>query len=204
MAALLAEVHGPPNLSAPSVVASECTMTQPLISRRDVVRNLVITVGGSSLLSACGGQVTLEALTPDASPRFYSTREMAVLSRVSDLLLPRTETPGALEAGVPMLLDQLMAVWANRETQARHRATLAALDAELREVAGGDFLDVLETDAQQALADVDRAAFSGSPVEGYRALKGLITQAYFTTEAGAEERQWVGVPGRWDPCLDRA
>ena len=48
------------------------------------------------------------------------------------------------------------------------------------------------------------AAFAGEPVEGYRSLKGLITQAYFATEAGAvEEQGWVGVPGRWDPCVDR-
>ncbi|HAC07925.1 MAG TPA: hypothetical protein DCF71_18940, partial [Gemmatimonadetes bacterium] len=49
-------------------------------------------------------------------------------SRVSDLLLPRTETPGALDAHVPALLDQLMAEWASSDTQASHRAALAALD----------------------------------------------------------------------------
>ena len=39
-----------------------------LISRRDVIRNLAIAVGGSSLLGATGGSVALDALTPAAAP----------------------------------------------------------------------------------------------------------------------------------------
>ena len=175
-----------------------------MISRRAVIKNLVISVGGSSLLSACGGRVTLGTSPPGASPRFYTEREIAVLSRVSDLLLPRTETPGALDAGVPALLDQLMAEWASSETQEEHRAALAALGAGLGARSGGDFLDATDAVAQEALEAVDRAAFAGEPIEGYRGLKGLITQAYFATEAGAEESQWVGVPGRWDPCVERS
>jgi len=175
-----------------------------MISRRTVIKNLVISVGGSSLLSACGGRVTLGAAPPGGSPRFYTEREIAVLSRVSDLLLPRTETPGALDAQVPSLLDQLMAEWASRETQDEHRTALAELDARLGARSAGDFLDATSAVAEQALIAVDRAAFSGEQIEGYRDLKGLITQAYFATEAGAEESQWVGVPGRWDPCMERS
>ena len=176
-----------------------------MISRRDAIKSLVITVGGSSLLSACGGRVVLDTVMPGASPRFYSEREMAVLSRVSDLLLPRTETPGALDAQVPALLDQLMTEWASSETQAAHRAALTALDTRLQASSGGDFLEGPNAVAERALAAVDGAAFAGEPVEGYRALKGLITQAYFATEAGAvDEQQWVAVPGRWDPCVDRS
>jgi len=174
-----------------------------MISRRDVIKSLVISVGGSSLLSACGGRVALPVLTPDAPLRFYGAHEMAVLSRVSDLLIPRTGTPGALDVQVPAFLDQLMSEWASRETKAEHRAALAALDAELQSRAGGDFLAASDAAAERALAAVDRAAFGGEPVEGYRSLKGLITQAYFATEEGAlEEQEWVAVPGRWDPCAD--
>lgn len=175
-----------------------------MISRRDAIKSLVISVGGGSLLSACGGRVTLGAVAAPAAPRFYAPREMAVLSRVSDLVLPRTETPGALDVGVPALLDQLMAEWANSETQAEHRAALAVLDARLTAQLGAEFLDAPDPVAEQALAAVDRAAFSDEPIEGYRSLKGLITQAYFATEGGAvQEQQWVAVPGRWDPCAER-
>lgn len=174
-----------------------------MISRRDVLKTLIVSVGGSTLLSACGGRVPLEAFSPGGSRRFYSEREMALLSRVSDLLIPRTETPGALDVHVPALLDRLMAEWANSNTQDTHRAALATLDQRLQTAAGGDFLGATDGVAQRALAAVDEAAFNGEPVEGYRGLKGLITQSYFATEAGAlEEEQWIAVPGRWEPCVD--
>ena len=174
------------------------------ISRRDVIRNLVIAVGGSSLLGASGGSVALDALTPSAAPLFYTERERALLSRVADLLLPRTDTPGALDVQVPGILDQLMTEWASGETQASHRAALATLDAALGAEVGGDFVDAGAGEAERALAAVDAAAFGDAPLEGYRGLKGLITQAYFSTEAGAvEEQGWVAIPGRWDPCVDR-
>jgi hypothetical protein len=175
-----------------------------MLTRREVIRNLIVSVGGSSLLSACGGRVTLETLAPSAEPRFYGDREMALLSRMSDLILPRTETPGALDVQVPALLDKLMAEWANAETRTEHRAALAALDAELGARAGGDFLVAPDAAAEQTLAALDRDAFTGDGLEGYRGLKGLITQMYFATEGGAvDELGWVGVPGRWDPCVDR-
>ncbi|MEJ2539524.1 MAG: gluconate 2-dehydrogenase subunit 3 family protein [Gemmatimonadota bacterium] len=149
--------------------------------------------------------MTLEALEPTTSLRFYGDREMAVLSRVSDLLLPRTETPGALDARVPEILDQLMTEWASRETQASHRAALAELDAALETRAGSDFLGVPDVVAEEALAAVDAAVFAGGPPGGYRSLKGLIRQAYFSTEAGAvDEQGWVAVPNRWDPCVERS
>jgi len=174
-----------------------------MISRRDALKTLIVSVGGGSLLSACGGRVAVGALTPRAARRFYSEREMALLARVSDLLLPRTDTPGAVDVNVPGLLDQLMAEWANRDSQTSHRAALAVLDSRLQSRSGADFLSASDEVAQLTLADVDRAAFAGEPVEGYQSLKGLITQAYFATEAGAlQELQWAAVPGRWDPCVD--
>ena len=123
-----------------------------MISRRHAIKSLVISVGGSALFSACGGRGVLAVLTPSASPRFYSEREMALLSRVIDLLLPRTETPGALDAHVPALLDQLMAEWASSDTQASHRAALAGLDTRLEASSGGDFLEGTDSVAEQALA----------------------------------------------------
>jgi hypothetical protein len=175
-----------------------------MISRRDALKTLIVSVGGGSLLSACGGSAAVGTITPGTARRFYSESEMALLSRVSDLLLPRTDTPGALDANVPALLDQLMAEWANSETQTSHRAALAVLDTQLQIHSGTDFLSASDAVAEQALIAVDSDAFAGERVEGYRGLKGLITQAYFATEAGAvQERQWIAVPGRWESCVDR-
>ena len=46
---------------------------------------------------------------------FYTQDEMALISRISNLVIPRTETPGALDANVPGYLDALMSDWASAE-----------------------------------------------------------------------------------------
>jgi len=169
-------------------------------TRRDFLCELIISVGGVSALSACGDAPVVVATAPGEAGRFHTADELALVSRLSDLIIPRTETPGALDVNVPGYIDGLMADWANQGTQTRYRAALG--DIESRLSAGGAFLALDEAGAEQALAELDRSAFAEAADElgGYRGFKGYVTRTYFATEGGArEEVQWVAIPGRWDP-----
>lgn len=172
-----------------------------MVSRREVLQGLIISLGGAGALSACNGIPNILATASGESPRFYSDAEIALVSRVCDLIIPRTETPGALDANVPGYLDGLMVDWADAETQTRHRSELAQLESQLESRAGNDFRAIDASMAETVLRELDRDAFDdGEDLGGYRRLKGYITQAYFATEEGAtEELQWVAIPGRWDP-----
>ena len=175
-------------------------------TRREVIQGLIVSVGGAALLSRCGGVATVLPSTAAAgNNRFYSEPEMRLVTRVSDLLIPRTETPGALDVNVPGFLDGLMTEWASADTQREHRASLAQLHVELDRLAGGAFVSTTERQAEAALATFDQEVYSGAREDsGYRNLKSLIAQSYFATEAGAlQEQGWVAVPGRWDPCVER-
>ena len=167
-------------------------------TRREILKGLIVSIGGSSLLNACGG---ITRIVPSTSMRFYSDQELALVSHISDLIIPRTDTPGALDVKVPGFLDSLMAEWANQETKNNHHEELK----ELAHMLGEDFA-VLPPDAsEQQLAEFDYEAFKGRPTRysGYRSLKSLITQAYFASEEGAlQEQKWVAVPGHWDPCVE--
>ena len=169
-------------------------------TRRDFLRELIISVGGVSALSACGDAPVVVATATGEAGRFHTAKELALVSRLAELIIPRTETPGALDVNVPGYIDGLMADWANQATQTSYRAALG--DIESRLSANGDFLTLDEAAAEQALAELDRAAFAEAAEElgGYRSFKGYVTRTYFATEGGArQELQWVAVPGRWDP-----
>ena len=169
-------------------------------TRRDFLRELIVSVGGVSALAACGDAPVVVATVAGEPGRFYNAAELELVSRLSELIIPRTETPGALDVNVPGYVDGLMADWANEETRAAHRRALAEIDRRLS--ADGDFLALDETGAEAALAELDRSAFEEASDElgGYRTFKGYVTRSYFATEGGArEELQWVGVPGRWNP-----
>ena len=101
-------------------------------------------------------------------------------------------------------LDGLMSDWASADTQNAHRAALARLRADLDAAVGVPFERATHAAAEEALTDLDARAFEiDHSMEGYRRLKGFITQAYFATEDGAvQELKWVALPGRWDPSVD--
>lgn len=175
-------------------------------TRRDFLRELIVSVGGASALStltACGDAPVVATVAGEPG-RFYTAEEMELVSRLSELIIPRTETPGALDVNVPGYIDGLMADWASEETRTAHRQALAEIERRLsdRLSDNGGFLALDEAEAEQVLAELDRSAFAEAADElgGYRSFKGYVTRSYFATEGGArEEQQWVAVPGRWDP-----
>lgn len=182
-------------------------------TRRGATRQMLLAFGTATLTPACVTQAVTPGagLTPGA--RFHTPDEWAWLTRVSDLLIPDTHTPGAVAAGVPEYLDTLMQTWANPQTQREHRANLHALFAQLDHA--GPFMDLRREAALQVLTRLDAAAFADRPADtdedtplqaqahsAWRDIKYLVTRAYFVSEAGArQELDWQLVPGRWTPCV---
>lgn len=153
------------------------------------------------MLSACNGVATIVPTEANIGKlRFYETHEFALVSKLADLIIPRTETPGALDVNVPGFLDSLMAEWASADTQRGHRRALTEIENAL----GSSFAELPDDVAVPLLTQLDSTAYSGSgDHRGYRMVKGLITQAYFASEEGAlSEEKWVATPGRWDPCVE--
>src|SRR5918992_3958321 len=71
-------------------------------------------------------------------PGYFSDTEFEVISKLAELIIPATDTPGALEAGVPAYIDSV--VGANKELQAIFRPGLVALDEKSRREHGEPFI----------------------------------------------------------------
>ena len=175
-----------------------------MTTRREVLQGLIVSMGGAAALTACGGVANVVATRPGSAGRFYTASEMSFLSSLSDLIIPRTETPGAVDVNVSGYMDALMTDWANDETRSSHRQDLGRIENELNQLVGGSFVGAEEDRSVRVLSELDAAVFDGSKdLEGYRRIKGYISRSYFATESGAvEELKWVSVPGRWDPSVD--
>jgi gluconate 2-dehydrogenase gamma chain len=92
------------------------------------------------------------------TPTFFTPVEYSTLSRLSDLIIPATNTPGASAAGVPEYIDRVVSL--NAEHQALMREGLAWLDQQARAQFARDFLsldDASSVSILQPLSDeVDR------------------------------------------------
>ena len=59
------------------------------------------------------------------TPKFLTAHELAVVSRLSDIIIPTTDTPGAVAAGVPKYIDGALEL--NPDMQRRYREGVPAL-----------------------------------------------------------------------------
>jgi gluconate 2-dehydrogenase gamma chain len=111
-----------------------------------------------------GQHVHVKGARPAASrkdpykPSFFGTVEYELMSRLTDLIIPATDTAGALGAGVPEYVDRVVSL--NPEHQGLMRAGLEWIDDRSRERFAARFLDVSEAqqiEMLQPLSDeVDR------------------------------------------------
>ncbi len=64
---------------------------------------------------------------------FFSESQRATIAAMAELIIPRTETPGAIDAGAPIFIEGMVASWFNEQ----ERSTFMAGLKEVDERAGG-------------------------------------------------------------------
>jgi len=119
---------------------------------------------------------------PPYAPQTFSAAEGAIVSRIVDLIIPATDTPGALAAGVPQYIDNVAATDA-----ARHRVIgegLAWIEAQSRSIHDHAFIE-LEPEHQVAL--LTAAANDGERAPFFRTMKDLTVYGYYTSYSGLVE-----------------
>jgi glucoside 3-dehydrogenase (cytochrome c) hitch-hiker subunit len=78
------------------------------------------------------------------APAFFTSPEYATLSRLTDVIIPPTGTPGAAAAGVPEYIDRVVAL--NAEHQPLIRAGLAWLERQSKARFSREFLVLSEAE----------------------------------------------------------
>ncbi|MFK7733827.1 MAG: gluconate 2-dehydrogenase subunit 3 family protein [Pseudomonadales bacterium] len=59
---------------------------------------------------------------------FFSTAQRAMVAAMSELTIPRTDTPGAIDAGAPQFIEAMVAGWFNDDERSNFMNGLDALD----------------------------------------------------------------------------
>ncbi len=139
------------------------------------------------------GLVAAQAAMP-SKPLFLTPPEMRTVARLADLILPATDTPGALAAGVPAYID--LVISGSQGLQKLCREGLAWLD---QEAARGQSKPFVELDEKQQVSILEPLCQSADrlpaetgkaaplPVEFFRAIKNMTADGYFTSKAGLVE-----------------
>ena len=123
------------------------------------------------------------------APQFFSSGEYARLERLSELIIPSDDTPGAREAGVAEFIDFMVAH--DTEQQKPMRAGLAWLDEQSARRFTHSFLESSEAQQVSLLEplayEAKYRAGEEAGQEFFRRVKELAVMGFYSSEIGWRE-----------------
>ena len=188
-----------------------------LMNRRELIQRVAMLMGGAISAPAVLGVLNGCSPKPSASwhPQFLSSAEGAIVEEVAELILPRTDTPGARDVGVPAFIDVILKDAYPAEDQARFVSGAKDFDAEAQRAHGKPFLELPQEQRLAFLQKVHDAAAVAERVEADKEvppsqrkrpfvlmMKELTMLGFFVSKPGATQvLQYVAVPGGYQACI---
>lgn len=189
------------------------------MKRRDALGRVALLMGGT--LSAPTMLAFLEgcksATESSSALTFpFSADRKALVSEVAEIIIPKTDTPGAKDAKVGEFIEKMLKDCYAAKDQESFNKGLSELEKK-------DFLKSKPEEQTALLKEMEAAAkdemakageekkkyteagkeYTDAGVPFFRLVKELTLLGYFTSEPGATQAlEYVAVPGRYDGCID--
>ncbi|MEL7427845.1 MAG: gluconate 2-dehydrogenase subunit 3 family protein [Bacteroidota bacterium] len=190
------------------------------MDRRDVLKYTAYLTGyavtaplTSAILSGCKS----EPAAPDFIPSFFTAEEYPAVRQMAELMLPKTDTPGAGELGIPQFVDKVLSTFTKPKDQERLRTGLNTWLGSIANEGGSPYAELGAEDQLRILNELDTTSkASAEELEGlglskeekkertpwWLDLKGLIIGGYFSSEyIGTEVLAYDPVPGAYLGCI---
>ncbi|MEP0134578.1 MAG: gluconate 2-dehydrogenase subunit 3 family protein [Eudoraea sp.] len=186
------------------------------MDRRAALKKTAMAAGSAalvpslfSLLQSCQQQPRLSW-----EPIFLSVNQAEFISTLVDTLLPKTETPGALDVKVDMFIDLVFAKLFNKAGQDEMIVQMEQFNATCKEKFGNTFSELSEQDREEFLKEEESKStkYNGkvwgtavgkqNPVGFYRSIKSLALWGYFSSEEiGKNVLSYDPIPGEYLGCI---
>lgn len=161
--------------------------------------------------------VTARAAVPDAAwtaaahrrlaarPRILDASTRATLSAVADAVIPRSDTPGALDVSAPDFIELLIAEWLPADEVESLRRGLTGLDEHAYATHGMEWPALTAAAAAQEIAWAEAATPEPSDAQrALRRLKSWTIHAWITSEVVQKTVLRTNItPGKYEGCVPR-
>ena len=179
------------------------------MDRRDLLRMMGATAALAGLSPA-----KLSALLAPGAPRrtaraFFTAEQREAVDALAEAIIPETDTPGAIEAGVTDFIELIVAEWYEADERERFMRGLAHIDQHSEALTGVRFAyagEALQTAYLSGLESEGRALMErdeGAPAPFFHQLRSLVLHGYYTSEIGMrDELLFRRIPGSFNGCVD--
>jgi gluconate 2-dehydrogenase gamma chain len=145
------------------------------------------------------------ALAAEAAPGYSATQTLftpdqrALVSAVSERIIPTTDTPGAIAAGVPDFIEMMMADSYAPGDRDDFMNKLGIVDGYARIRHEKAFVALSPGEQDQILTLAMQGGIPMLGEEFFFHCRQLVVLGYYTSEIGCkQERVYLPVPGRYD------
>ncbi len=141
-----------------------------------------------------------------SSPRDFSRRkerllnaeQLALVRELGELIIPATDTPGAIGAEVHHFIDHQAACCLSAQEQESLIKGLQRINSTAEKLYGKAFLSCTQAQQVALLTQMEQAQgeFTAQDRAYFKQFKGLVLLGYYTSEIGAsKELAYLAIPG---------
>lgn len=178
------------------------------IQRREALKRVSAIMGGALAAPTVVGILNGCAAKPELSwiPKFFSEDQARIITTVSDIILPKTDTPSASELGVPGYVEEIVSLIMDADRQKQFMDGLSEWEKECESSMGDKFNDLSAAD-QSIFVNDQHDKIQGKRIAPDERpfiwkIKEIVVAGYFTTEVGMTQiLQYVQTPTRYDACI---
>ena len=202
------------------------------MNRRDAIQRVAFLMGGAlsaptmiAMLEGCKSNPASEAASSFALSTDYKT----LVAEIAEIIIPKTSTPGAKEAGVGPFVEMMLKDCYSAAQQEHFVKGLDAVEEESKKANGKKFLEstpeqqvaILKkceaaandeakknesakkiVDSETGLTKEAKGKTEAPPVPFFKLMKELTLMGYFTSEIGCKQAlAYVEVPGKYEGCV---
>jgi gluconate 2-dehydrogenase gamma chain len=181
------------------------------MDRREALKRTAWMMGGilsapaiAGVLKGCTAKPTI-----DWKPAFLKEDQAVLVTQVAEIIIPKTDSPGAKDAGVPGFIDSMLKDVYSEEDQKRYLDGMDAFNKSAEKEYGDPFIELNAEDQAAFVKKVHDESVAEEksdrrpPKRPFILMtKELTMLGFFTSKPGASEvLQYMAVPGAYKGCV---
>ncbi len=173
------------------------------MNRRKALKKTSLLIGSALSTSALVG-FWQGCKSPAAeSSSMLSEEEMKLIAELAEAILPRTDTAGAIDAGVPEFIELILMDVSTQEEVDNFKSSLQVFDDNCGAMTGQSFSAGSGEERESFLLAIEegQSTIEEICITFYQTVKHFTLLAYFSSEAGMTRAlNYQPLPGGYDPC----